>query len=38
MGLIFRLGIASVAAYAFMPVLRDIAAVDWPARFQLRRH
>ena len=28
MGLIFRLGIAGVAAYVFMPVLRDIAAVD----------
>ena len=28
MRLIFRLGIAGVAAYVFMPVLQDIAAVD----------
>lgn len=28
MRLIFRLGIAGVAAYVFMPVLRDITAVD----------
>ncbi|WP_158659384.1 hypothetical protein [Paracoccus denitrificans] len=28
MRLIFRLCIAGVAAYVFMPVLRDIAAVD----------
>ena len=38
MRLIFGLGIAGVAAYVFMPVLRDIAAVDGPASFQLRRH
>ncbi len=31
MRLIFRLGIAGVAAYAFMPILRDIAAVDFMA-------
>ena len=29
MRLIFRLGITGVAAYAFMPILRDIAAVDF---------
>nr|WP_158004484.1 hypothetical protein [Paracoccus sp. TRP] len=29
MRLIFRLCIAGVAAYVFMPVLRDIAAVDF---------
>lgn len=29
MRLIFRLGIVGVAAYAFMPILRDIAAVDF---------
>ncbi len=29
MRLIFRLGVAGVAAYAFIPILRDIAAVDF---------
>ncbi|SFA62679.1 hypothetical protein SAMN04487972_1568 [Paracoccus halophilus] len=29
MRLIFRIGIAGVAAYVFMPILRDIAAVDF---------